>query len=108
MDQDPSAQTRPHEIDDIRATAVVRATASVNHRGERVEPLSPDMENAVAIGWKCLPHETDFLEWAAVEKHLRETVNIATNQGSQETSDNEADTADLLAQPDDEPQVETN
>lgn len=85
---DQASAPKMHEIDDIRATGLLKATASVNRRGERMEPLRVNQTAAeINTGWECLPCGKTFREWAEVERHLRETIT-PTGPGSSGAGDN--------------------
>lgn len=101
---DQASAPRQHEIDDIKATAMLKATASVNLRGERMEPLSPDQTaDVISTGWACVPCAKTFREWPEVERHLRETIT-PINQGLSEAAD-ETGPEDPTALDHDEPPV---
>lgn len=65
-----------HELDDIRAVVMVEKTAEVNHHGERIGPLVVVSESLTAAGWKCIPCDVTFRQWAAVLAHMRDPRRI--------------------------------
>ena len=100
MDQASAPDTsRRHEIDDIKATALLRSKASVNQRGERIERLAVDQDAEIMnTGWVCVPCGTSFREWEAVKDHLLDLVTPISLASSGATHN--ALPEGIVAQPD--------